>query len=295
MSRVRLTLAEVRDRATRGLVRAGISDENAAVIADVMTTAERDGCESHGLFRMQGYCDCVQAGRTDGKAVPVLHDDAPGLLRVDAMHGFAAPAMIAGRPVLADKAREQGIAAFTRAVDGSAFREFRGEARVDADINQVMAVLDDTQAFTKWMYNCREAVLLYKPSMLDRYQYLLNDFPWPAADRAMVIRNQISQNPDTRVTRISLESAADSQLPEEKRENIPKVKGVKRVVEMKGFFELTPQSDGGTAVVFQLHLDPAGALPSGLVNSLIVDNPFETLKQLQVVVQQPQYQNFNPF
>lgn len=111
MNRVRLTLADVRDRATRGLVRAGISPENAAVIADVMTTAERDGCESHGLFRMQGYCDCVRVGRTDGKAVPVLHDDAPGLLRVDAMHGFAAPAMIAGRPVLAEKARAQGIAA----------------------------------------------------------------------------------------------------------------------------------------------------------------------------------------
>lgn len=111
MSRVRLSLDEVRSLATRGLTRSGISDANAAVIADVMTTAERDGCESHGLFRMPGYCACVLAGRTDGRAMPTLHDDAPGLLRADAHHGFAAPAMAAGRPTLAEKARSQGIAA----------------------------------------------------------------------------------------------------------------------------------------------------------------------------------------
>ncbi len=194
-----------------------------------------------------------------------------------------------------EEKREQGISVFTREVENSAFREFRGEAKVDAEINQIMAVLDDTEAFTKWMYNCRQAVLLHKSSLLDRYQYLLNDFPWPAADREMLIRNQISQDPATRVTRISLESVAEDELPASSRDAVPKAKGVKRVTALRGYFELTPQEDGTTNVVFQLHLDPAGGLPSGLVNSLIVDNPFETLKQLRVVVQQSQYQNFNPF
>ncbi|MGB1543115.1 MAG: START domain-containing protein, partial [Spongiibacter marinus] len=99
----------------------------------------------------------------------------------------------------------------------------------------------------------------------------------------------------TRVTRISLESVAEDELPVSSRGSVPKAKGVKRVTALRGYFELTPQEDGTTNVVFQLHLDPAGGLPSGLVNSLIVDNPFETLKQLRVVVQQAQYQNFNPF
>lgn len=194
-----------------------------------------------------------------------------------------------------EEKNEQGIAVYTRAVEGSAFREFRGEALLDAEINQVMAVLDDTPAFTQWMYNCREAVLVYKRSLLDRYQYLLNDFPWPAADRSMLIRNRISQDPDTRVTKINLESVSEDAIPESRRGRIPAAQGSKRVAKMNGFFELTPQSDGRTAVVFQLHLDPAGGLPAGLVNSLIVDNPFETLKQLQVAVKKPEYQNFNPF
>lgn len=106
-----MTLEEVRDTAMRGLTNSGISEENATVIADVMTTAERDGCKSHGLFRMPGYCAGARSGRIDGKAKPSLHDDAPGVVRVDARHGFTAPAMAAGRPTLAEKARAQGVAA----------------------------------------------------------------------------------------------------------------------------------------------------------------------------------------
>ena len=106
-----MTLEEVRDTAMRGLTNSGISEENATVIADVMTTAERDGCKSHGLFRMPGYCASSRSGRVDGKVTPTLHDDAPGVIRVDGHHGFTAPAMAAGRPALVEKARSQGIAA----------------------------------------------------------------------------------------------------------------------------------------------------------------------------------------
>ncbi len=194
-----------------------------------------------------------------------------------------------------EEKNKAGIAVYTRAVDGSAVREFRGETVIDAEINQLMAVLDDTAAFVSWMHNCREAQLLYKPSLLDRYQYLVNDFPWPAADRVLLLRNQISQDADTRVTRISLQSFDEQQLPAAKRALIPEAEGAKRVPALKGYFELSPQADNRTAVIFQLHLDPGGALPASLVNSLIVDNPYETLKRLREVVARPEYRNFNPF
>lgn len=40
-----------------------------------------------------------------------MADAAPGLVRVDARSGFAAPALAAGRRVLVQKAQAQGIAA----------------------------------------------------------------------------------------------------------------------------------------------------------------------------------------
>jgi delta1-piperideine-2-carboxylate reductase len=108
---IRLSLMEGHDLAMRGLVRSGISSKNARAIADVMMSAERDACQSHGLFRMPGFCSCVLSGRVDGAALPVIEDVAPGALRVNAQKGFAAPAIEAGMPHLVKKARTQGIAA----------------------------------------------------------------------------------------------------------------------------------------------------------------------------------------
>ena len=190
---------------------------------------------------------------------------------------------------------KDGIQVYTRAVDGSDYKAFRGEAIINAELNQVMALLDDTNGFVHWMFNCKNPKLLYKASLLDRYQYLQNDFPWPAADRDMILRNEISQDPVSRITVVKLTGVDVQALPESAKAALPKKSDAVRVEEVEGFFELTPLSDAQTKVVFQLHLNPVGALPSGLVNAMIVDNPFETLKAMRNRVVLPEYANFNPF
>ena len=190
--------------------------------------------------------------------------------------------------------QKDGIAVHTRKVPDSAFREFRGEVEIAANINSLMAVLDDTANFTRWMHQCADAKLLHKESLLQRYQYLVNDFPWPAADRVLLIRNHISQA-DDRVVTVSLDGVGPADLPEQARAILPENPGAKWVTQLRGFYRLTPLDASRTTVVFQLHLDPAGALPSSLVNSLIVDNPFETLRQLREQAMDAQYAHFDPF
>jgi delta1-piperideine-2-carboxylate reductase len=108
---VTLTLDEVHDLAMRALLSGDISQANAEILADLVTAAERDACHSHGLFRVPGYAASAKSGRVDGHATPDVRDVAPGLVLVDAKRGFATPAMHAGRPLLVEKARTQGIAA----------------------------------------------------------------------------------------------------------------------------------------------------------------------------------------
>lgn len=198
-------------------------------------------------------------------------------------------------PKWREEQNKDGIRVATASREGSPYRAFRGEVVIDAGLNSLMAVLDDTDGFTRWMFNCKEARLIYKPSLLDRYQYLVNDFPWPAADREMLIRNRISQDPETRVVSVSLEAYAAESLPESVRGRLPAGKGLVRVEELAGHFVLTPLADSRTAVEFQLHLDPNGDLPAGIVNALIVENPYETLKGLRELATLPKYQHFNPF
>ena len=108
--RRRLSLEETHRLAAEVLVAQGCAQGNAEAVAGIVAMAERDGCPSHGLFRVPGYVASLRSGRADGHAVPSVEDAAPGVIRVDAGNGFAPPALAAGRPLLLEKARAQGIA-----------------------------------------------------------------------------------------------------------------------------------------------------------------------------------------
>jgi LDH2 family malate/lactate/ureidoglycolate dehydrogenase len=105
-----LSLAEVRDLAFSALASAGASVEHAHAIAEIVTAAEADECRSHGLYRIPGYVAALGSG-VAGNASPRVLGSSPGVVRVDAMRGFAPLAVKLGRPILAERARNSGVAA----------------------------------------------------------------------------------------------------------------------------------------------------------------------------------------
>jgi delta1-piperideine-2-carboxylate reductase len=91
-------------------LRHGCSEHVADLLAANMAGAERDGAHSHGVFRIKGNLGSLDSGWLDGKAVPVLEDVAPGMLRADGRNGFSLPVLaMAAEPLMA-KARTNGIA-----------------------------------------------------------------------------------------------------------------------------------------------------------------------------------------
>lgn len=107
----RLTLDEVDDLARRALLAEGFGDAQAGAVARTVTAAERDGCTSHGLFRIPFYVAALGNPDTDANAVPELVADDSAVVHVDARHGFCPLALETGLPPLADAARRHGIAA----------------------------------------------------------------------------------------------------------------------------------------------------------------------------------------
>ena len=79
-----LTLNEVERICQRALSASGLNDIATAAVTDAVTTAERDGCKSHGLFRISGYCEALLNGTVDGTIHPKVKDAAPSVVRVDA-------------------------------------------------------------------------------------------------------------------------------------------------------------------------------------------------------------------
>ncbi|MEL6766318.1 MAG: Ldh family oxidoreductase [Pseudomonadota bacterium] len=106
-----IPLEEVDLLVRRALEKHGASAAQAAAVARIVTAAERDGSESHGLFRVPGYVASLRSGKVDGSATPSLSQTAPGVVAVDAARGFAPLALELGLPALVDRARETGIAA----------------------------------------------------------------------------------------------------------------------------------------------------------------------------------------
>lgn len=89
----------------------GCNAENADAVAGTVARAERDGCASHGMFRLPGYLKALKSGKVNGAADPKVERLAPSVVRVDGDRGFAPLAHERGRAPLIALARETGLAA----------------------------------------------------------------------------------------------------------------------------------------------------------------------------------------
>lgn len=106
-----LTLDQAHDLVVSTLRRCNTSADTAASVARALIAAEQAGQSGHGLRRVPSYALQALSGKVDGHAVPVARHPRPGVMAVDAAHGFAYPALDLAIDWLARSAPGQGIAA----------------------------------------------------------------------------------------------------------------------------------------------------------------------------------------
>ena len=107
---VNLELSAVKTLAKAALLKAGCDEANANAITHTVWQAERDGCSSHGLFRIPGYVGSLKSGKVNGNARPKLERTAPSVLWVDGDGGYTP---ISHREMMEDFAElthSQGVA-----------------------------------------------------------------------------------------------------------------------------------------------------------------------------------------
>jgi (2R)-3-sulfolactate dehydrogenase (NADP+) len=106
-----LTIAEAEGLVAEALMRADTSEANARIVARALVAAEADGLKGHGLSRVPSYAAQARVGKVAGHAEPTSSRPRPGVLAIDAAHGFAYPALDLAVGGLPDIARSQGVAA----------------------------------------------------------------------------------------------------------------------------------------------------------------------------------------
>jgi (2R)-3-sulfolactate dehydrogenase (NADP+) len=107
----RVSFERAEARLTDIFAAAGASPANAASVAWALVMAEADGLKGHGLSRVPTYLAMLKSGKIDGQVVPKASRPKPGVLAIDAGHGFAYPAIDLAIAEIPDLARDQGIVA----------------------------------------------------------------------------------------------------------------------------------------------------------------------------------------
>lgn len=107
---VRVAYSELVDLLERIFSKGGMSESTARLIAENCAACERDGCHSHGIFRVPGYLNSLRSEWVDGKATPDVEEVGRSFLRIDARNGFAQVALAHGLMAAVEMTVKNGVA-----------------------------------------------------------------------------------------------------------------------------------------------------------------------------------------
>tara|TARA_R100000306_G_scaffold62478_1_gene70788 strand:+ start:23622 stop:24392 length:771 start_codon:yes stop_codon:yes gene_type:complete len=178
---------------------------------------------------------------------------------------------------------KDGVVVYTRRFPASDFQAFKAVYTLDASIEDIMAVMSDPASCTEWVLNCVESWGFDDKQFAKRYAYSVNDLPWPVMDRDYVLEINTSKAPDSDTIVMDLYAVDHKVAPN---------KNYVRVNKQETHYHITPLGDEQTEIVWLQHTEPAGAIPSWLVNALIVDIPYKSLKALEKLANSDKYQGY---
>ncbi len=170
---------------------------------------------------------------------------------------------------------------YTREIEGSSLKEFKGEMLVETKLSTLVALLLDDKAAPQWMHQCEKFEVLEHANEQEAIVYFVNGAPWPVSDRDAVVASEVTQDPETLVVTFKL-AALNDYLPE----NDDYV----RIPRMKGFWSFTPMAEGKVLVRYQIHAEPGGSLPAWLANTVVVDTPYNTMSNMLKMLKLEKYQ-----
>ena len=166
---------------------------------------------------------------------------------------------------------DMGVQVWTATVEGSKFKKFKGEIQINAPIDAVVDLIQDTEQLPEWYYNTVSAKQLKSMGPNQSLKYAVTKAPWPVTNRDSVVlgTKYIAKNGTITIT---LEGHPDE---------YPRQENLIRIPVLSGYWIITPISKSLTHIEFMVAAEPGGEIPSWLANSMVIDMPFYTLKNLR--------------
>ena len=148
---------------------------------------------------------------------------------------------------------ELGLKVYTRSIEGSKLKEFKGEMTVEATLDSITALLLDGHSAPKWMHKCEKLEVLEERSKQEFIIYFVNGAPWPVSDRDAVVHTTMTQDPDSLVVTRRSRPCQKDWLTTMITFVFPA---------MTGGWELIPVGENKVMIRYQVHAAPGGSLPA---------------------------------
>lgn len=175
---------------------------------------------------------------------------------------------------------EDGIWLYSREVEGSDIVEFKAETTINARIEVIGEVLRDVEANPEWVADCSFSEIISKKDANNFTFYLVQDLPWPADDRDVVLNTKTAIDYASGSIDVYLNAVNTNQ---KKNDDYVRMKNV------SASYKLQYTDRQHTKVIYRIYADPGGNLAASLVNSFSAALPIETLLGLRRMVKKDKY------
>lgn len=177
-----------------------------------------------------------------------------------------------------------GIKVWTRLEAGQALRTFKAETVVESRLAALVSLMLDTDQASAWMYRISRVDVLRRDDSQGRFVLrVLTDFPWPLNNRDAVVEGRLWQDEKTGVVTIRSHAVPAGSYPQDP--------DYVRMPAFEGGWQFRPLAQGRVEVTMTGRADPGGVIPAALVNLIIHETPYQTLRGLQRVIAEKRYQD----
>jgi len=169
---------------------------------------------------------------------------------------------------------KNGVKIETRFIEGWSIKEYRATVYIKTTLEEAVEAYRDPVKRKSFMARSIEVTNLKETSKTDIITYNLGNAPWPVSDRDNVTHSIfIKKGNQVKVTMKSLPNY------------IPEKEGIVRVPRTKGHWLFIDQGNGIVKVVQQSVADLGGSVPDWLVNSTIIEGPYDVLLGLKGILE----------
>jgi len=174
------------------------------------------------------------------------------------------------------------ISVYTRHGDNSKYKEVKILGKIQCDMSELVAALEDVNAHVEWVNRTIESKIVEKYSDSKFLYYVSTDFPFPAKDRDVAIYYEREHYKDTGVVFTTSEA---------KPQSIPIESKYIRIDVFSSTYKLTPVDNGIIDIEYFLKVSPGGTIPAWMVNLGITKGPIETMEALFKLVHSGRYKH----